>query len=76
MKGTETARKMLNAQSTAKLLDAWDETETAEYTEELPIVRGWIMDALKERDAKAYEAWQDVDPFENPEQDTPRYWFK
>ena len=76
MKNTEIARAMMKTQSTEKLLEAWDITETADYTEELPIVRGWIMDALKERDAEAYEAWQDVDPFENPELDNPRCWFK
>ena len=65
----------VRAADTARLLDLWDITETAPYTPELPTVRGWIMDELQRRDPAAYAAWQDVDPFADPEHDTPRCWF-
>lgn len=67
--------KSIKTASTQALLDLWDATEGAPYTPELPTVRGWIMDELQRRDPAAYAAWQDVDPFADPEHDTPRCWF-
>ena len=61
------ARKMVAMRTTAQLLNDWDATEAAQYTPELPTVRGWIMDELEARNPEAFSAWMDdEDPYASP----------
>lgn len=66
------AHRLVAARTTAQLLNDWDMTEAAPMTEELPIVRGWIMDELRARDAEAYDAWMDDEDIDA----SPRIYFK
>ena len=41
----------------------------SKHGEEIPVVRGWIMDELENRNEEAFEAWMmtdDVELMENP----------
>jgi len=42
--------------STAKLIDLFTLTDSWE-DENIPTVRGWIMDELEARDPEAFDAW-------------------
>lgn len=42
------------------LLDAFDETEDR-TEDEMPTVRGWLMDELERRNHDAFDAWIDSD---------------
>lgn len=53
------ARNRLANRTTEQLLLDWELTEALPMTPELPIVRGWIMDELERRDAKAFDAWSE-----------------
>ena len=56
-----TARNRLASRSLDQLLLDWELTEALPMTPELPIVRGWIMDEFRRRDAVAYDAWIEDD---------------
>ena len=45
--------------STKKLLELWDLTENMKHSQELAIVRGWLMDELEARDPEGFDAWMD-----------------
>jgi len=61
------ARLMIQAKSTAELLTLWDLTEAAVMTEELPTVRGWVMDELQVRFPAEMDRW--LDTFDDPLRD-------
>lgn len=55
--------------STKQLLGLWELIECMEYSSELPIVRGWLMDELEVRDPDGFDRWMDsVDPNADPKQ--------
>ena len=55
--------------STGRLLDLWDATEQAPMSDELPTVRGWIMDALQLQNPLAYDEWMSDESVDaNPRQ--------
>ena len=55
--------------STKKLLELWDLTENMKHSQELAIVRGWLMDELEARDPEGFNAWLDSkDHAARPEQ--------
>jgi len=47
----------LKTLSLLQLVEAFEMTETMPLTDELPVVREWIMDELEARNAEAFEAW-------------------
>ncbi|HLO29406.1 MAG TPA: hypothetical protein VK249_09740 [Anaerolineales bacterium] len=55
--GEATARAMIAQRSIAQLLLDWEESERQQMTDELPIVRGWLMDELKKRNPIAFACW-------------------
>lgn len=59
MKNTKNAANMLMSYSIAKLIELWNETEKQALDTELTIVRGWIMDALEQKDQEAFYNWLD-----------------
>lgn len=63
-----TARQRIAAQNTAQLLDLFDFTEIMN-DQNIPTVRGWIMDELEKRNPEAFDAWMDS------EDNTPRRFF-
>lgn len=58
---TTEAPEALRAESTERLLDLWEHTETAEYSAELATVRGWLMDEIERRAPRGFDAWLDQD---------------
>ena len=62
----ETPDHIKNA-STKKLLELWDLTENMKHSQELAIVRGWLMDELEARDPEGFDRWIDSeDPNADP----------
>ena len=53
------ARRMLEGRSMYQLLNDWDTLDAMPINEEVAIGRGWLMDELERRDAKAFDAWID-----------------
>lgn len=62
------ARQMITERSTQQLLDLFDLTEIMN-NQNIPTVRGWIMDELEKRNPEAFDAWMDS------EDNTPRRFF-
>jgi len=62
------ARQMITERSTQQLLDLFDLTEIMN-NQNIPTVRGWIMDELEKRNPQAFDAWMDSDD------NTPRRFF-
>lgn len=54
------ARKMLKGMTMNQLLDQWEMTSVIKSTE-CYTVRGWLMDEIRSRDPKGYEAWLDTE---------------
>lgn len=54
------ARRMLEGRSMPQLLNDWDTLDAMPISEEVAIGRGWLMDELERRDAKAFDAWIDA----------------
>lgn len=50
------AQTMIRKSSTAQLLMIWEMTTTS-TDENIPMVRGWLMDEFERRDEKGFEAW-------------------
>lgn len=57
---TKKVMKTLEAMKTEKLLDLWEQTETMN-DENIPTVRGWIMDEIEKRNPEAFDKWLDGD---------------
>ena len=58
----------LKAMTTNQLCEAFTLTNN-NHSEEIPMVRGWIMDELESRNGIAFEAWmmtEDVKLMDNP----------
>jgi len=65
----QTARNMLNKHTTEGLIQLFEETNNNRVTEDVAMVRGWIMDVLEARDVEKFDAWLDSI------QDSPRAFF-
>lgn len=57
---TKRVMKTLAAMTTEKLLELWEQTETMN-DENIPTVRGWIMDEIEKRNPAAFDAWLEGD---------------
>ena len=59
------AQTMIRKNSTKQLLMIWEMTTTSN-DENIPMVRGWLMDEFERRDPKGFEAWicGDTDDYE------------
>jgi len=53
----QTARAMIAQRSTYQLVLDFEESERQQMTDELPIVRGWLMDELEKRNKAAFDCW-------------------
>lgn len=60
------ARKMIESRTTESLCEMFEATNntSGEKIMEEAMVRGWIMDELKKRDAEAYDRWMDCEDLE------------
>lgn len=58
------AREIISYQTTNDLLDEWELTSN-ERSEEVYMVRGWIMDELEKRFPEEFNAWLDQDESED-----------
>ena len=56
--------------STKQFLELWELTESMKPSQELSIVRGWLMDELEARDPDGFDAWMDDD---GPDADPKQY---
>ena len=57
----------IKSASTKKLLELWELTESMNRSQELAIVRGWLMDELEARDPEGFDRWMDSeDPNADP----------
>lgn len=52
------AREMIAGRTTESIVEMFEMTET-QNTEEVPTVRGWLMDELEKRDEEAFDKWID-----------------
>lgn len=52
------ARDLIASRTTEELVRDFEMTEYLN-TSEAPMIRGWMMDELKKRDAKAFDKWID-----------------
>jgi len=51
------AHELLAARTTYELIADFEATDDAEPSQELPIVRGWLMDELGKRNKVAFDCW-------------------
>lgn len=49
----------LSTLKTGKLIELWNETEKQVTTLELSKVRGWLMEALENKNPAAFDAWME-----------------
>lgn len=64
------ARDTLKNCSLEKLLDLWELTDTMKG-QQVPTVRGWLMDEIERRNLDGFDAWMDQDAAED--QDLRRF---
>lgn len=57
---TEKVMKTFEGMTTEKLLELWEQTEH-NTDENIPTVRGWLMDAIEKRNPAAFDKWLDED---------------
>lgn len=57
---------ILKKMSLEQLLDQWELT-TNMNDENIPIVRGWLMDELESRNPEAFDRWLDSEDLEDSE---------
>lgn len=55
----EAARAMIAQRTTYQLVLDWEESERQQMTDELPVVRGWLMDELEHRNKAAFDCWME-----------------
>lgn len=60
MTALEQAKAMISSRTTAELLDMWEMTTTMD-SENVPMIRGWMMDEFEKRDPEAFAAWLDTE---------------
>jgi hypothetical protein len=66
------ARRMIAALPISQLVESFELT-SGRHGEEIPTVRGWLLDELEKRDPAAFETWMlDDDP---QVADSPRNYF-
>lgn len=65
------APKDLATMSLARLCDLWETASIAEQSENLPTVRGWLMDEIERRNPSGLDAWLEQDA---PEDEDLRYY--
>ncbi len=68
MTATEKAKKLISERSTSDLIKDFELTELVN-DENIPTVRGWIMDELEKRNGEAFEKWIDSN------EDSPRKFY-
>ncbi len=51
------AREMIRQRTTYQLVADFEQSEKTQMTDELPIVRGWLMDELEKRNPAAFACW-------------------
>jgi len=66
MKAEERAKAMISKLSLEELLTQWELTSEIK-NENIPTVRGWLMDELEKRNPEGYEAWLDSELAEDSE---------
>ena len=69
MTNEQTAINLIKTRTNEELLNIWEETEKQITTSELFMVRGWLLDIMKERDPFGFDKWMDNEDINN---DTPR----
>lgn len=57
-----------------KLIDLWEETDKRQITQEVVLVRGWIMTALEAKDPEAFDAWNNA-VYTTPESGNPAIYY-
>jgi len=65
----DTVKKM----TTKQLCEAFTLTNN-NHSEEIPVVRGWIMDELESRNSDSFDLWMDAD--DASLMDNPSHFFK
>ena len=71
----QTAPESLKARSLDQLLELWSQVDAMPMTEEMPIVRGWIIDELKSRSHVGWDAWMDNEEYDDTWYDQPHRFF-
>lgn len=66
MKADERAKAMISKLSLEELLTQWELTSVMN-DENIPAVRGWLMDELEKRNPEGFNAWLDSDLAEDNE---------
>jgi len=51
------ARAVIQAHTTYQLIADFEASDDAEPSQELPIIRGWLMDELEKRNKVAFDCW-------------------
>ena len=51
------AHELIKQRTTYELIANFEATDDAEPSQELPIVRGWLMDELEKRNPVAFDCW-------------------
>ena len=65
----------LKSKTLDQLLALWSQVDAMPMTEEMPIVRGWIIDELKNRSYAGWEAWMDNEEYDDDWYDQPHRFF-
>lgn len=60
MTAEQKAIKLIASRTTEQLIQTWELTSIAN-DENIPTVRGWIMNELEKRDPEGYNAWLESD---------------
>ena len=70
MTSEQTAINLIRTRTNEELLNIWEETEKQITTAELYMVRGWLLDIMKERDPHGFDKWMDNEDItiDNPRQ--------
>lgn len=55
----KTAEQKVKEQSTETIIATFEYSETQPCSEELAIVRGWLMDELESRNPGAFNSWME-----------------
>lgn len=65
-------QKKIEALATEQICEAFEQTNSMKG-DHVPTLRGWLMDALEDRNPEAFDAWMDSEP---SFADTPSHFFK
>ena len=71
----QTAPESLKARSLDQLLELWSQVDAMPMTEEMPLVRGWIIDELKHRSYAGWGDWMDNEEYDDDWYDQPHRFF-